>query len=142
LCHYGLSSGGATPLTFSMATANRMGGRCGQAEIDQELREEDEEVGNAFSQGTSPQGGLKSDAIEPQTRHQENVFRARDQASTCQDKRVETKNGGACRRVSIETPTGAGEALDARVCSDVGPRSCGRCGRRSIEAAAVGSGPA
>jgi hypothetical protein len=58
LCHYGLSSGAATPLTFFIADCESDGGRRGQAESDQKLGQK--EVDNAFNHTTKPRGAFNS----------------------------------------------------------------------------------
>ena len=81
-----------------------MGGRRGQAEVDQELRKK--EVGSAFEDGTNPQGAFNRKAIAWQRRNQESLIRAGNQARASQDESLKTKDGGTRRGVSIEAATG------------------------------------
>jgi hypothetical protein len=112
-----------------------MGGRRGQAEIDQELGQK--EGGNAFDHRTSPQGAFNGQAIEPKTHRQNNLFRARSQASACKNKSFEAKDRSTRRGLSIETTTASAQAVGNGLCRNVSARRRRGCGRGSVEAAAV-----
>src|SRR5207237_9653824 len=121
--------------TFFIMDSESDGGRRGQAKSDQELGQK--EVGNASNQGTDSHGRFNSKTGEPQTRDEESLIRAGNEASPCKNKGGQEKDRGACGSVSNETPSGGRHTVCALVCGHVRPRSRRRCSRSSDETAAV-----